>query len=549
MKSATTLDLIVALANPSNRASAAPALAGRLGVEELLLFVRDPDLGVLIPAPGLAQTLRGGRTWRSFISACSRTERCVGEVELPEGARRAAVAFTHGNAALVLLGGSPLQAEIQILQSLLPMLAALLGAEQAVVVARAQATDAKDTVNRSQALAAALELARADASRLIAELRVQERHKDQFLAMLGHELRNPLSALANVIELLRRPSVDGERLPRLLELMARQMGQLTRLVNDLLDVSRVSRGRIELHRENILIADVLNYALEENRPLLVDRKHTATVQLSEPLAVYGDRVRLRQVFGNLINNAAKYTAPGGSIILTASKEAEHVVVRVQDNGRGISADMLPRIFELFAQAPASIDQALGGLGIGLTLVRTLVELHQGRIAAQSAGIGHGTTVCVWLPLAVHDHIAGTSPSTQSDVAQPRLSVLVVDDDKDAADSIAELLRSLGQCVGVAYDGRQALELARERDFALILLDLGMPGMDGYEVARQLRSYRQGSVCIVALTGFGADSGLARSREAQFDERLVKPVSLDALQGVLARTLCFSSASTAKAERQ
>jgi len=529
LERSNTIELIVALADPLNRAAAAREVAVRLGVEELLLLVRDPDLGTFIPAPGFAQTLRSGRSWRAFLSCCSHTQQHAGEVELPEGCQRAAVAFMHGATVAVLLGGHLLEAESRMLRTVLPLLAAVLQSEQEAVLARAQAEDATDTVNRVQTLAAALENARADAARLISELRAQDRHKDEFLAMLGHELRNPLSALGSATELLRRGSNAGIE-SRPLQIMGRQIVQLTRLVNDLLDVSRVSRGRIELELEPLGLEEVLREALEESLPLLGEREHSATIEIAQPLTVRGDRVRLTQIFGNLINNAAKYTPPHGTVKLSASQDGDYAVVQVQDNGIGIASDMLAKIFDLFVQVQTSIDKARGGLGIGLTLVRTLVELHGGRIEAASEGTGRGTTMKLWLPLA-RPLESGARSSAAGRLNRRNSHVLVVDDNEDAADCIAELLRVMGPTVQVAYDARQALEFGRQHQFDLILLDIGLPGMDGYEVARRLRSEkRQCAAQIVALTGFGAD----RLQAPCFDDWLIKPISIEALQDLLDR---------------
>jgi signal transduction histidine kinase/ActR/RegA family two-component response regulator len=538
MSDASTLDLVVGLSDRNRRAQAAQRLADRLGVERVLLFARDPVLGTLIPAPGLPQTLHGGRTWRSFIGGCASAGRCTGEVELPKGTHRMALALVLEGTAVVLLGGIPAESELHALERLLPMVAALLAAEQDAVLARSEAAAAKDAASRAQALAAALEAARSDSSTLNAELREEHRRKDEFLAMLGHELRNPLSPLVTSIELLRLRGT-GQGVPEgLLAIMARQTSQLTRLVEDLLDVSRVSRGRIELRREELSLCEILNDALEESRALVNERRHEVrVVGTGEPLTVNGDRARLMQVFGNLLNNAAKYMDPGGLITVTFSRENQNAVVRLQDTGIGISAEMLPRIFDLFTQAPVSLDRAQGGLGIGLTLVRTLVELHGGSVSVASAGLGHGSTVCVSLPVAAaprRAHHAATALPVSCKAENP-LRVLIVDDNQDAANSIAVLLRLMGHRAEVAYDGRTALQLSGKSDADLILLDIGLPGMSGYEVARQLRPMAKAGARFVALTGYGSDEGRRRSREAGFDEHVVKPVTAETLERLINRT--------------
>jgi signal transduction histidine kinase len=397
---ASALDLMVSLGGVDTRAEAARELASYLGVEDVLLFVRDPQLGTLIPAPGLQQTLNGGRTWRAFLKGCSAAARCSGEVELPKGSNRSAHAFVEHGTALVTLGGELRAAELPGVIRLLPLLAAVLAAEQTAVVARSEAAAANEAADRAHALASALEAARAEAAGLNAELGGEHRRKDEFLAMLGHELRNPLAPLVTSLELLRRHTLEPRVLATVLDMMTRQTNQLTRLVDDLLDVSRVSRGRVELRRENLLLSEALGDAVAESRPIVDGRRHVLEIVHPEaPLVVHADRVRLTQVFGNLLNNAAKYTDEGGRLTLSTRREGDDAVVALEDNGIGISADMLPRIFDLFTQAPVSLDRAQGGLGIGLTLVRTLVELHGGRITAESAGTRRGSTFTVRLPLA------------------------------------------------------------------------------------------------------------------------------------------------------
>jgi signal transduction histidine kinase len=396
----STLDLMAGLGCVDTRAEAARALAARLGVEDVLLFVRDPQLGALIPAPGLPQTVHGGRTWRAFLKTCSSSGHYTGEVELPHGAHCSAHAFVERGTALIALGGALHETELAGVTSLLPLLASILAAEQAAVLAHSQAAAAKETVDRAHALASALEAARAEAAKLNAELRGEHRRKDEFLAMLGHELRNPLAPLVTSLELLRRHTLAPDMAKSVLDVMARQTNQLARLVDDLLDVSRVSRGHIELKRENLPLGVAIADAIVESRTLVDARRHVLEiVDADEPLVVDADRVRLTQVFGNLLNNAAKYTDEGGRLRLTLRRDGGDAVVALEDNGIGISAEMLPRIFDLFAQGPVSLDRTQGGLGIGLTLVRTLVELHGGRITASSAGLRHGSTFTVTLPLA------------------------------------------------------------------------------------------------------------------------------------------------------
>ncbi len=315
--------------------------------------------------------------------------------------------------------------------------------------------------------------------------------------------------------------------------MQRQMQQLTHLVDDLLDVSRVSRGLIELRREVLPLDEVLAAAVEATRPLIVSRRH-ALERESGPSGVHvnGDRVRLVQVFSNLLSNAAKYTQPDGRIQVSTSRAGSAVRVGIRDNGAGIPPEMLQEIFEMFRQVPGSLDRAPGGLGIGLTLVRTLVELHGGSVEARSDGPGHGSTFIVSLPLVETDAplVEQKAPPPQAALS---LHVLVVDDNLDAAETLAEVLRMMGASVSIAHDGGEALHVASSgREPDLVLLDIGLPGMDGYETAREWRRRFGTGARLVALTGYGSDEDRRRSLRSGFDAHLVKPVTVDVIQGLI-----------------
>ncbi|HUP92804.1 MAG TPA: ATP-binding protein [Solimonas sp.] len=531
----STLDLIVRLGSREERAEGARALAARVGADQLILFVADRELGVLLPASGFPQTLDGGPTWRTFLRRCNAPGRHQAPVELPRGSFRPALALAQHNAAVVFIGGAPRDDETALVAQLLPLLAAMLSCEQAVLSTTGEAAEAHAAVERATALASALEAARAEGVKLNAELHDEQRGKDVFLAMLAHELRNPLAPLVTSIDLLRRGGLDPAGVELQLGMMTRQVGQLTSLVEDLLDVSRVSRGLIELRREALWLAQPLRVAVETVRPLLESRQHRFQLTLDEEaLAVNGDPVRLTQIFANLLHNAAKYSDPGGSLVLSASREGDEAVVRVTDSGIGIAPEMLPHIFDLFSQAPVAIDRAQGGLGIGLTLVRTLVELHGGRVQASSAGVGHGSTFTVHLPLASAP--PAVIPVQVPAAGQPVrcLRVLVVDDNQDAADSLSSLLQLLGHQAEVAYDGLNALRVAGDLRPELVLLDIGLPHLDGYEVARRLRRLGWSGMRLVALTGYGTDNDRQRSRQAGFDEHVAKPVGFETLRAIVSR---------------
>jgi CheY-like chemotaxis protein len=324
--------------------------------------------------------------------------------------------------------------------------------------------------------------------------------------------------------------------------MTRQLHQLTRLVDDLLDVSRVSRGMVKLRREPVELRAVLEDALEIARPLIETRGHVLQMPQQWPeVVLQGDRVRLGQVFANLLTNAAKYTQPGGRITVSVVDDESRVSVVVRDTGIGIPQDMLQRVFDLFAQAPMAAVSANGGLGIGLTLVRRLVELHGGKVSAYSRGEGEGSTFTVSLPRVRRRNRAAGKPvaiATASPAAQARagqgLRVLVVDDNVDAAQTLAALLECHGAQTRTAHDGQHAIEAARELDPHLVLLDIALPVMDGYETLRRLRQLEDFRARVVALTGFGSEADRQRSSDAGFDAHLVKPLAPDAVESLLAR---------------
>ncbi|HZI89042.1 MAG TPA: ATP-binding protein [Candidatus Polarisedimenticolia bacterium] len=361
-----------------------------------------------------------------------------------------------------------------------------------------------------------------------------DRRKDEFLATLAHELRNPLAPLRNALEVMRRASEQGQSTDPPRAIMERQLTNMVRLVDDLMDLSRITRGRIELRLERIDLATALNDAVETCRPQIAERHHRLSVELPrEPLYVDGDRVRLAQVFTNLISNATKYSPPGGDIRVCAVREGGKATVRVRDSGIGIPPEILPQIFDMFSQAVRSQELTAGGLGIGLSLVRGLVEQHSGVVEARSDGLGKGSEFVVRLPLAEPAPVPQQSERRGSAPPAVRRRVLVADDNRDAADSLATMLALMGHEARVAYDGPEALEAALSYRPDVIVLDLGMPRMDGYEAARRIRneSWSNG-VLLVALTGWGQEEDRARAKRAGFDHHLTKPASPEALVHLL-----------------
>ena len=368
-------------------------------------------------------------------------------------------------------------------------------------------------------------------------LREADRRKDEFLAMLAHELRNPLAPIRNALEILKLADVSPEVLRQTREMMERQVQVMARLVDDLLDVSRITRGKIELRKAPVELRTVVARAVETARPLIEARDHALTVeQAPQPLLVEGDVVRLAQVVANLLNNAAKYMQPGGRVTLTTAREGGEVVVRVRDAGIGIAPDLLPHVFDLFTQSHEAAALSQGGLGIGLTLVWRLVAMHGGKVEAHSAGLGLGSEFVVRLPALAEKSSSGPAAGKGgADGEASSRRVLLVDDNVDSADSLAELLRLWGHEVRAVHDASEALAAARTFRPDVAVLDIGMPNMNGYEVARLLRT--QGGLngtAFVALTGYGQDSDRRRSAEEGFRAHLVKPVDPGALRELLTK---------------
>ena len=371
-------------------------------------------------------------------------------------------------------------------------------------------------------------------ARLYEQLREADRRKDEFLALLAHELRNPLAPIRNAVQIIRL-STEQAALEQARTLIERQLGQMVRLVDDLMDVSRISRNKLELRKEPVELSSVVQSAVETIRPLIEQMGHDLTVTLPPPpVVIEADPVRLAQVFMNLLNNSAKYTERGGHIRLTAERQGSDVVVAVKDTGIGIPADKLPTVFDLFTQVEGSLSHSQGGLGIGLSLVKRLVEMHDGSVEAKSGGLGKGSTFSVRLPVLIaHSRPHG---SGEKEAAAPKssLRILIVDDNRDNADSLGMMLRIMGNETQTAYDGEEAVAAAMAFRPDVILLDIGLPKLNGYEACRRIREHLWGDdVVLIALTGWGQEDDVRRSDEAGFDHHMVKPVNPDALMKLLA----------------
>jgi PAS domain S-box-containing protein len=378
----------------------------------------------------------------------------------------------------------------------------------------------------------------------VGQLADRDKRKDEFLAMLAHELRNPLAPIQNALRYLQLQSLPDSQLRHAQDVIERQVRQMTRLVDDLLDVSRITGGKVILRKEPLDLSSVIMRAVEISRPLIDSRNHNLRITLPpDPVFLEADPTRLAQVVANLLNNAAKFTPMGGQIDLTVEHTQDAALVRVRDTGVGLAPDMLSSIFDLFTQVQGSLSRSEGGLGIGLSLVRGLVEMHGGSVSAQSNGLGRGSEFVIRLPI-LKEATAWVSPAEEKTKAQklrPR-RLLVVDDNVDAAESLALLLRLNGHEVWTAHDGVEAMETMRTRSPDVVLLDIGLPRMDGLEVARRIRQELcMKNAVLIALTGYSQEEDRRRSLDAGFNAHLIKPVDLDALDAVLSHTEAIASA--------
>jgi CheY-like chemotaxis protein len=375
---------------------------------------------------------------------------------------------------------------------------------------------------------------------LCQQLQEADRRKDEFLATVAHELRNPLAAIRNALQIMRLANHNREALEQIYPVMERQVQQMVRLIDDLMDVSRVARNKLQLRKQRVELAQVVRHAVECCRPLIESAGHELTVALpAEPIPVEADEARLAQVFANLLDNAAKYTERGGRISLTVQRDSGDAVVRLKDTGIGIDADQLAHIFEIFAQVDASLERSRGGLGIGLTLVKRLTEMHGGTVEAFSEGQDKGSEFVVRLPIVAEPPAQQQPAATECErqpIANP-CKVLIVDDSEDTSTSMRTLLHMMGHDTRTAHDGLEAVAVAESYRPDVMLLDISLPKLSGHEVAQRIRRQPWGQAMkLVALTGWAQEEDKRRSREAGFDLHLIKPVEPAELEELL-RKLC------------
>lgn len=543
------LSLIVRLGDSSQRAKAARLLAGQFDAEDLTIFIPDAETGVPIPAVGFPQTLPDGRLWRSFIGKCQEQTIASDQLRYPGFDKKINVTgvFAQGP-VLVLLGGTPSIKEDDELLVLMPLIVSSCHGESIAQTAQAHAALAREKAENARALAESLDHARRDLGQALLEAREAQKalkqadiRKDEFLAILAHELRNPLAPISNALQLLKLSESNPGVVANVRTVIETQVSHMVRLIDDLMDVSRITTRKIILRKEPVELADIVRQALDSVAPLLEENCHTLNVHLpSEAVWLEADSTRLTQVFINLLNNAAKYTDTGGhiSIMATLESDGREIVISISDNGIGIAASMLETIFETFSQVDSSLERTRGGLGVGLTLVKNLVEMHGGSVTANSDGVGCGSTFLLRLPTClnykatvqasrvIHEPYPGGVKSHR---------ILIVDDNRESADTLGWLLRELGHQVELTYDSATAIEKARRYHPNIIFLDIGLPDINGYRVCQLMRDDSAiADAVYVAQTGWGQDKDRQRAFAAGFDHHLVKPIDMVVLKELLDR---------------
>lgn len=549
MQAVELTKLLAALAEPGDRTDDARRVATALGAVDLVILIQDVETDVYLPSLGLRKTLPGGPEWRGLLASLRNPGIHRAQVPAFDGQSLiAAVACSGERTSAVLLGGHVSDEDADLLRAMLPLLAISLRTQQALAVAIGELSAARYELKQSASLMKSLDEARTQVDRTLIKVDAQARSlekarkqaedatlaKDRFMAMLGHELRNPLAPIVTALELLKHRGLWSLEH----DIMQRQVGHLMRLVNDLLDMSRIAGGKLVLELEPVELSTAIARALEMTSPLLDQRRnHVELVVPESGLCVAGDMARLAQVFSNLLTNACKYSDPGTQITVTARRDGDNAIVEVVDQGIGIDADMLEAVFGLFEQQGRGLDRAQGGLGLGLAIVRNLVAQHGGKVRAYSDGHGCGSRFVVELPLLGNGTCAPSKKAgVTADATDMHGRILLVDDNTDAASTLAMALRMVGFNVRTAADGLTALRIAEEFCPEVALLDIGLPVMDGYELAERLRKRCGDATKLVALTGYGQRSDRVRATEAGFDAHLVKPVDFSAVLLTLTRML-------------
>jgi signal transduction histidine kinase/FixJ family two-component response regulator len=548
---------------PESRLSGTQSLAAYAGAESSLVFGRDQEVGVFLPALGLPQTMRHGIKWKSFLNQCAQSGIHADMLPRADGSETASLGLADEskNAIIVFLGSKEIDQQVQqSILALLPLLGAKLLSERSALASEARANAARHASQVAGELNAALDANRRELQKAWqsaeeeiqsrreaeAKLRDADRRKDEFLAMLAHELRNPLAPISSAASLLALLNANEPRALQTSKVISRQVAHMTRLIDELLDVSRVTRGLIMLDHKIEDFRRIVSGALDQTRPLIEQKRHHVCVQMpDEPVYVRGDETRLVQAVANILNNAAKYTPEPGKIDIKLEAGQEQLWLRIKDNGTGISPELLPSVFELFTQGARTLARSQGGLGLGLALVQKLVQLHGGSVTAQSAGNNLGSEFVITLPIALLpanapqecNPLHGLTDMKQAEGHSVRLHLIVIDDNFDAADGLASLLRAQGHTVTVFYTPEEALGQATIDVPHAFLIDIGLPNIDGYELAQRLHALPQlAQAVLIAVSGYGQIQDRERSKAAGFTYHLVKPIDMVALTTILDNVL-------------
>lgn len=529
-------------------------MAAYTGAAEVIIFGRDAEIGMLLPAMGLPQTLRHAAMWHGFLQQCIEHRECCIRLPSPTtGLETTAfgMADDTDRCVIAFFDARPDDSQRAQIAALLPLLSGKLEMERAMHAAASHVKTAHEATRVAGALNTALENSRQEAQRAfrLAELELKhrreaekklkeaDRRKDEFLAMLSHELRNPLAPIRMAAELLRMPGLPPGKSANACAIIERQLRHMTGLLDDLLNVSRVTSGMICLQREIIDLREAVVEAVEQTQSSIESRQHRLHLETgSHPVWINADKTRIVQIIANLLINAAKYTPTGGDITLMLTMAADRVNLIVKDNGIGMDAALISQVFDLFTQAERSLDRVEGGLGIGLTLIRKLVSLHDGTVSASSDGPGCGSEFVVTLPMLKHpphdQSVSEKSPRQQ--LPRNAWSIMIVDDNVDAAQMLASLLERFNCRTIVAHNARDALALARTHAVGAFVLDIGLPDIDGYTLATLLRELPGNAKRpFIALTGYGRVSDRDKALEAGFAVHLTKPADAQAILDVLA----------------
>ena len=541
---ADKLKYLTELVDPTRRGEAALRVAALYGSESIILFIRDEAIGLSLPVGGFPQTLPNGTGWRIFLERCVKNKTAQEILPAPGShAEQLVIGIACNNGAVMaFIGGTLLDDAYSDIPAILPLLDLALKGEQAAIIAEANARLAAERIAIAHRLAESLDKARLDLAKILIEsraaqqeLKMADQRKNEFLALLAHELRNPLAPIGNALELLRMSVEKPEMINKVQEIMQTQLTQMVRLIDDLMDVSRISTGKILLKKVMLNVSDVFSGAIEAVRPQFEANGQKLEVHVPATYScVLADPTRLNQVFINILNNAAKFTPRGGRISVAVSPTESYVDVSVTDTGKGVPKEIASQIFTMFAQGDDTISRTSGGLGIGLGLAKNIVDLHEGTITVVSDGKDKGSTFTVRLPLhtgAMSNPEPAETPTM--DRAPVALRFLIVDDNKESAQTMGWTVEMLGHEYRLAFDGQTALEIAQTYSPQLILLDIGLPGMTGYEVCAAMKNYPTlRSSLFIAQTGWGQAQDKENAKTAGFDYHLVKPVNIEELKRII-----------------